>query len=53
MHKDPDTNQENDDITCSDYRFVYMGAKGLRVHVMNSTLSFLIAMLIVEFEFRT
>ncbi|XP_021592576.1 2-oxoglutarate and iron-dependent oxygenase JMJD4 isoform X2 [Manihot esculenta] len=28
MHKDPDTNQENDDITCSDYRFVYMGAKG-------------------------
>ncbi|XP_021650393.2 arginine-specific demethylase JMJ20 isoform X2 [Hevea brasiliensis] len=28
MHKDPDTNQENDDISCSDYRFVYMGAKG-------------------------
>ncbi|XP_007036376.2 PREDICTED: jmjC domain-containing protein 4 isoform X1 [Theobroma cacao] len=28
MHDDPDTNQENNDICCSDYRFVYMGAKG-------------------------
>ncbi|KAM3703940.1 hypothetical protein ACB098_04G134400 [Castanea mollissima] len=28
MHKDPDTFQENNEISCSDYRFVYMGAKG-------------------------
>ncbi|XVF09343.1 hypothetical protein REPUB_Repub07fG0084200 [Reevesia pubescens] len=28
MHDDPDTYQENNDICCSDYRFVYMGAKG-------------------------
>ncbi|KAJ8771808.1 hypothetical protein K2173_026985 [Erythroxylum novogranatense] len=29
MHKDPDIScQENNDISCSDYRFVYMGAKG-------------------------
>ncbi|GLT83812.1 hypothetical protein SLE2022_020820 [Rubroshorea leprosula] len=28
MHKDPDTYQENNEICCSDYRFVYMGAKG-------------------------
>ncbi|XP_057952213.1 arginine-specific demethylase JMJ20 [Malania oleifera] len=28
MHKDPDTYQENNEISCSDYRFVYMGAKG-------------------------
>ncbi|XP_040987059.1 2-oxoglutarate and iron-dependent oxygenase JMJD4 isoform X1 [Juglans microcarpa x Juglans regia] len=28
MHKDPDTYQANNEIGCSDYRFVYMGAKG-------------------------
>ncbi|XVE57180.1 hypothetical protein DITRI_Ditri04bG0071200 [Diplodiscus trichospermus] len=28
MHDDPDTYQGNNDICCSDYRFVYMGAKG-------------------------
>lgn len=28
MHEDPDTLQSRDDISCSDYRFVYMGAKG-------------------------
>ncbi|KAL7606786.1 hypothetical protein Lser_V15G17263 [Lactuca serriola] len=28
MHEDPDTYQKRDDISCSDYRFVYMGAKG-------------------------
>lgn len=28
MHKDPDTFQESSEICCSDYRFVYMGAKG-------------------------
>lgn len=28
MHNDSDTCQENDGISCSDYRFVYMGAKG-------------------------
>ncbi|XP_024970515.1 jmjC domain-containing protein 4 isoform X2 [Cynara cardunculus var. scolymus] len=28
MHEDPDTNQKRDDLRCSDYRFVYMGAKG-------------------------
>ncbi|KAL7222807.1 hypothetical protein ACSBR1_024497 [Camellia fascicularis] len=28
MHKDPDTYQEKNEISCSDYRFVYMGAKG-------------------------
>ncbi|KAL5723892.1 Arginine-specific demethylase jmj20 [Ranunculus cassubicifolius] len=28
MHVDPDTYQETNDISCSDYRFVYMGAKG-------------------------
>lgn len=29
MHKDPDIYSGNNDIICSDYRFVYMGAKGL------------------------
>ncbi|CAN0890361.1 Arginine-specific demethylase JMJ20 [Linum grandiflorum] len=28
MHKDPDTYQDSNNISCSDYRFVYMGAKG-------------------------
>ncbi|XP_022738470.1 jmjC domain-containing protein 4 isoform X2 [Durio zibethinus] len=28
MHDDPDSCQENNDLCCSDYRFVYMGAKG-------------------------
>uniref|UniRef100_A0A0A0LNV5 JmjC domain-containing protein n=2 Tax=Cucumis sativus TaxID=3659 RepID=A0A0A0LNV5_CUCSA len=28
MHRDPDSYQEKDEISCSDYRFVYMGAKG-------------------------
>ncbi|KAJ0049308.1 hypothetical protein Pint_15500 [Pistacia integerrima] len=28
MHKDPDTYQKDNEISCSDYRFVYMGAKG-------------------------
>ncbi|XWS60774.1 hypothetical protein CRYUN_Cryun07bG0065900 [Craigia yunnanensis] len=28
MHDDPNTYQGNNDISCSDYRFVYMGAKG-------------------------
>ncbi|KAF5957529.1 hypothetical protein HYC85_004754 [Camellia sinensis] len=28
MHKDADTYQEKNEISCSDYRFVYMGAKG-------------------------
>lgn len=28
MHTDPDSYQEKNEISCSDYRFVYMGAKG-------------------------
>ncbi|KAI3454456.1 hypothetical protein Pfo_011119 [Paulownia fortunei] len=28
MHDDPDSYQERNEISCSDYRFVYMGAKG-------------------------
>ncbi|XP_050225834.1 arginine-specific demethylase JMJ20 isoform X2 [Mercurialis annua] len=28
MHKNPDVYQESNEICCSDYRFVYMGAKG-------------------------
>ncbi|KAJ9568379.1 hypothetical protein OSB04_004345 [Centaurea solstitialis] len=28
MHEDPDTDQKRDNLSCSDYRFVYMGAKG-------------------------
>ncbi|KAK4804295.1 hypothetical protein SAY86_004112 [Trapa natans] len=28
MHKDPDTFKETNEVCCSDYRFVYMGAKG-------------------------
>nr|XP_043618126.1 2-oxoglutarate and iron-dependent oxygenase JMJD4 isoform X2 [Erigeron canadensis] len=28
MHQNPDTYQKRDDISSSDYRFVYMGAKG-------------------------
>ncbi|KAK4257042.1 hypothetical protein QN277_006686 [Acacia crassicarpa] len=28
MHTDPDSYQQNSEICCSDYRFVYMGAKG-------------------------
>ncbi|XAR50213.1 hypothetical protein NMG60_11004479 [Bertholletia excelsa] len=28
MHNDPTTYQEKNEISCSDYRFVYMGAKG-------------------------
>ncbi|XP_009618730.1 arginine-specific demethylase JMJ20 [Nicotiana tabacum] len=28
MHNDPDTYSEGNEISCSDYRFVYMGAKG-------------------------
>ncbi|XP_062116192.1 arginine-specific demethylase JMJ20 isoform X2 [Humulus lupulus] len=28
MHKDPDVYSESNEISCSDYRFVYMGEKG-------------------------
>ncbi|MCD7447360.1 hypothetical protein HAX54_027837 [Datura stramonium] len=28
MHNDPDTYNERNEISCSDYRFVYMGSKG-------------------------
>ncbi|EPS61124.1 hypothetical protein M569_13674, partial [Genlisea aurea] len=28
MHDDPESYRERDEISCSDYRFVYMGAKG-------------------------
>nr|GEV55461.1 JmjC domain-containing protein 4 [Tanacetum cinerariifolium] len=28
MHEDPDTYKKRDDVSCSDYRFVYMGSKG-------------------------
>lgn len=28
MHNDPDTYSERNEISCSDYRFVYMGSKG-------------------------
>ncbi|KAK1565062.1 hypothetical protein Q3G72_017916 [Acer saccharum] len=28
MHAEPDTYQKDNEISCSDYRFVYMGAKG-------------------------
>ncbi|KZV52165.1 jmjC domain-containing protein 4-like [Dorcoceras hygrometricum] len=28
MHSDPNALQERDEISCSDYRFVYMGARG-------------------------
>lgn len=37
MHDDPDTYQGNNDICCSDYRFVYMGAKGLSIDVAVSS----------------
>jgi len=36
MHTKPDIDQEKNEIACSDYRFVYMGAKGLS---RNQTLS--------------
>ena len=29
MHVDPESYQERNEVNCSDYRFVYMGAKGL------------------------
>lgn len=32
MHTDPDSYQEKNEISCSDYRFVYMGAKGWHRH---------------------
>ncbi|KAL0441028.1 UNVERIFIED_CONTAM: 2-oxoglutarate and iron-dependent oxygenase JMJD4 [Sesamum radiatum] len=28
MHDNPDSYQDRDEVSCSDYRFVYMGAKG-------------------------
>ncbi|CAI0398493.1 unnamed protein product [Linum tenue] len=34
MHNDPDTYRESNEISCSDYRFVYMGAKGLMLGVL-------------------
>lgn len=36
MHNDPNIYSENNEISCSDYRFVYMGAKGLRIFVIHS-----------------
>lgn len=35
MHDDPDNHQERNEINCSDYRFVYMGAKGLSINSSN------------------
>ena len=39
LHTDSDTYQQNNEICCSDYRFVYMGVKGLIVAVINSSSS--------------
>lgn len=44
MHKDPDTYKETNEICCSDYRFVYMGAKGLSFISMNCLSWFLVMM---------
>lgn len=33
MHDDPESYQEKNEISCSDYRFVYMGAKGLFINL--------------------
>lgn len=41
MHKDPDTYQKDNEISCSDYRFVYMGAKGLSVDIVKPIFSLL------------
>lgn len=38
MHRDPDSHQEKDEISCSDYRFVYMGAKGLTSYKIRALL---------------
>lgn len=39
MHNDPDAYQETNIISCSDYRFVYIGAKGLSTYALNYFLS--------------
>lgn len=38
LHKDPESYQKDNDICCSDYRFVYMGAKGLSIDILNLSL---------------
>lgn len=38
LHKDPESYQKDNDICCSDYRFVYMGAKGLSTNILNLSL---------------
>lgn len=38
MHEDPETDKEKNEICCSDYRFVYMGGKGLSIDFNNSFL---------------
>lgn len=36
MHNDPNIYSENNEISCSDYRFVYMGAKGSSIFVIDA-----------------
>ncbi|KAK1324357.1 F-box protein [Acorus calamus] len=38
MHYDPQSNFEESEINCSDYRFVYMGAEALRVLTLHRNL---------------
>ena len=38
MHTDVDVYSENNEISCSDYRFVYMGAKGLIIVLIYTSL---------------
>ncbi|KAH9720355.1 JmjC domain-containing protein [Citrus sinensis] len=38
LHKDPESYQKDNDMCCSDYRFVYMGAKGLSMDILNLSL---------------
>lgn len=37
IHIDSDTQQPDKEICCSDYRFVYMGVKGVIIGVINSS----------------
>ncbi|KAL9314101.1 hypothetical protein ACSQ67_019553 [Phaseolus vulgaris] len=39
IHIDSDKEQPNEEICCSDYRFVYMGVKGVIIGVINSSSS--------------
>ena len=39
MHKDPDVYSESNEISCSDYRFVYMGEKGMSRDWISTSIS--------------